>query len=352
MTSHSIGVTLAKVIGFRLYECKISEKNKRFVLSDEQAIKADYELIDYVESLLNEMYLNHAVCTGSSRTKGLSVEEYTRKNPENGDVCFILLEHKRKNNVIQIKVSYGKYGDRDFLVHSNGSSLDIRDKAPTKNFYIRLAFPPQQNTFYMVAEVHGRSQAGTELLERLTQYDYARHEFFAENGVTQTPWYRFRVTPLMDQQRLDDLVDNSEACSLSLKAHKIDAKGQREVDTLEINLSIESKVKQRVVQRQLLDWVRRFGRGEKITRQESAKEIVALLPTGTLSDSFECENGEIEIIENGKRTTISSDNLDRLFIYPVKAEDYGEIWSKAAQRLDIIAEAFKVDIPDIDVFDN
>lgn len=336
---------MSGIVAFRIYKCQVREKKARKV--DEDLQPAGMSVMDYLTELLADVYKNKKVFIGKPHIMNPDVGILSEKTPKLGDPFFVLLNYRQVGRVVEVEVSFGKYGDRDFIVHADNTYESIRDTAPTKDYLMRIAFPEDSSTFYMVTEIHGKSQAGQGLLDRLAMYDHMRYA--QDNVATEADtWLRYACTPIIDEQRLDNLTSNVDVLSMTLVARGLARDGQRESTPVRIFAKVEDIQTKKNLSSTLLDWFKK----KNLSRKDGAEAIRELMPAGVLTDDLDCEDGRIEFKENGKTTTISANEVDNIFTYPLpKGSTQVDLWREASDRLDIFSQTEQINIPRVDGLD-
>lgn len=335
---------MSGVVAFRIYKCQVKERKSRKAKEDLRP--AGKSVIDYISELLIDACSNNKVFVGNPHIFDVECESPSKKEPETGDPVFVLLNCRHVGRVIEVKVSFGRYGDRDFVVHADSTYQSIQDAAPTKDYLVRFSFPEDSSTFYMVTEIHGKSQAGQGLLNRLAMYDHVRCTQKSDAADDST-WIRYECTPVIDDERLNNLTNNIDVMSMTLIARSVAKNGQRESTPVQIVAKAGDVQTKKKLLGTLLNWFDK----RNLSRREGAKAIKALMPMGVLADNLDCEDGRIEFKENGKITTISADEVDSIFTYPLpEGTNREDLWKEASDRLEIFSQAEQINIPRVDGF--
>lgn len=266
-----------------------------------------------------------------------------------GYPCFCIEELRVVGNVIAATVDYGRYGEMPWLFDRAGHREDIRKKAASAQYEIRLVFPesnegePTKNVCFMACKMNGRSDQGKNLLQYIS-YIYLRSvSIISPQDSTETlptgEWYRFAITSVIDSGRFDDVLQAANPQEVTLEMHGADGFGQRNGRKITLTLSdIRPGWKIRVA-KVLRKWIRGSQKNLGMTAYDSAQDIAGLIskkdfpvPKKLLS------KGKIKYVENGKPKTVSADTADQLFVYPMpEGSTENEMWVSAGDRLSLIA---------------
>ena len=335
---------MAQKVAFRLFRVDT------FLGRGRKPIGADHsfggaELIDFVEEVLVELQNQTMIGKPASL---LHPKDFERRNPKGGDPYITVLRYRRRDRVIEAVVSSGHYGDRDYLVSSNGKSESIGDRATGNEFVVRLAFPEESSTFYMVSQIRGRSEAGTRLLDNIAYAYHLKISIVDGEGVIEKDaWYRFRSKPMIDAERFSAVTDETNVESLTLKSKGV-ANGRRIGEDITVTARLSKKGLKDAAMKILRQWIDNFSHNHDMHNKDGGKAVAAIFPEGYIKDNGEWDDGQITFSENNSSVTVSAETVGRLFTYTLpEGSSLQDLWNEADHRLKILSQAERINIPHV-----
>jgi hypothetical protein len=219
--------------------------------------------------------------------------------------------------VMTVSVETGKEADHDALVGRDGSHENIKKKAAVRRSSIVFDFPSRGSAALMISEVRGRSFAGELLLAWVTRTaQRATVSVDAKGNRKEEPWLNWRLKPQIDGERLDGILSGSAEHTIKLRRRGVSAKGSRasyDLELTQVGLKNTPISKVLDVLQAMAD---RRNKGTEFDRRAAAKkDVVGLVDTDVSGISF--DDAEVSFLEHGKRQTINSETIDRLFVYPI-----------------------------------
>ena len=335
---------MAQKVAFRLFRVDTFLGRGRKPIGADHAF-GGVELIDFVEKVLAELQDRTMIGKPASR---LQPEHFEQRIPISGDPYMILLGYRRRDRVIEAVVSSGHYGDRDNLVSSDGKSEPIRDRATGNEFVVRLSFPEESSTFYMVSQIRGRSEAGTRLLENIA-YAYHVKVSVIDGGVVieKDAWYRFRSKPMIDAERFSAVTDETNVESLTLKSKGI-VNGRRIGEDITVTARLSKKGLKDAAMKILRQWIDNFSHNHDMHNKDGGKAVAAIFPEGYIKDNGEWDDGQITFSENNSPVTVSAETVGRLFTYTLpEGSSLQDLWNEADHKLKILSQAEQINIPHV-----
>ena len=335
---------MAQKVAFRLFRVDTFLGRGRKPIGADHAF-GGVELIDFVEKVLAELQDRTMIGKPASR---LQPEHFEQRIPISGDPYIILLGYRRRDRVIEAVVSSGHYGDRDNLVSSEGKSEPIRDRATGNEFVVRLSFPEESSTFYMVSQIRGRSEAGTRLLENIA-YAYHLKVSVIDGGVVieKDAWYRFRSKPMIDAERFSAVTDETNVESLTLKSKGI-VNGRRIGEDITVTARLSKKGLKDAAMKILRQWIDNFSHNHDMHNKDGGKAVAAIFPEGYIKDNGEWDDGQITFSENNSPVTVSAETVGRLFTYTLpEGSSLQDLWNEADHKLKILSQAEQINIPHV-----
>lgn len=335
---------MAQKVAFRLFRVDTFLGRGRKPIGADHAF-GGVELIDFVEKVLAELQDRTMIGKPASR---LQPEHFEQRIPISGDPYMILLGYRRRDRVIEAVVSSGHYGDRDNLVSSDGKSEPIRDRATGNEFVVRLSFPEESSTFYMVSQIRGRSEAGTRLLENIA-YAYHLKVSVIDGGVVieKDAWYRLRSKPMIDAERFSAVTDETNVESLTLKSKGI-VNGRRIGEDVTVTARLSKKGLKDAAMKILRQWIDNFSHNHDMHNKDGGKAVAAIFPEGYIKDNGEWDDGQITFSENNSPVTVSAETVGRLFTYTLpEGSSLQDLWNEADHKLKILSQAEQINIPHV-----
>jgi hypothetical protein len=257
---------------------------------------------------------------------------------------FEVIDFSHADRVIEVSVETGKEADHDALVSRDGTHQEIKKKAAVRRATVLLIFPRSGDLALMVSEVRGRNYAGERLLQWLTRRaQRAAVSSEADGKRSEEPWLNWKMEPQIDGDRLDGILQASSDHSLKLRRRTKSSAGGRGSYDLELVQFGLKQTKPEQVLEMLAKWADRLGSGTELDRRKQAAEDVATLVGQPVGD-VDFDDGEISFKENGKTQTVTSESIDKLFVYPIGAKrpkPY-ELRVKAAPAVQRIAPALGI----------
>ncbi|MBD8218105.1 hypothetical protein IFU40_05570 [Microbacterium sp. CFBP 13617] len=260
---------------------------------------------------------------------------------EANDLPYLtILKVDREDRVIEILVETGREQDHDGIRTRDGQEEPIRRKAAVRRSWVVLAFPRKGDRALMVSEVRGRTFAGVELFELLTRTAQREKVRQDEKGnKTEDPWLNWKLTPCVDGDRLDGILNGSSDHAIKLRRNTVNAQGNRGSYDIElVQFGLKSTPIERLTQ-VILDMAHRKGSDtEEARRRAAAADVVTLVEPNV--GGVEFTDAEISFKENGKTQTVTSETVDKLFVYPIGSQRMKtamDLRSKAAPVVQRIA---------------
>lgn len=334
---------------FRLYMVHAYKNNAREPIKDGTLI-GQQSLMDFVISSLTRLQ-GHVI--SERPTLMLKPEHFiNRVDPQKGDPCFLLTDFTVYDRVIQARISKGHYGELNRIVDGvNDTSESIENKAATRDFWVRMAFPKDKNVFFMVTQMRGLSQGGSDLLHQISHQSVQAVSRLVEDDVVRTgDWYKLLEKPFVDENRYDSVLNESRVEKISLTRQGIDDTGQRNGGgKIHVEAVDSLRKDDRRPFEQLRSWFKVAEAGRKPDPHEGAKQVSQLFPPGLINGNQEWDEGSITIVEKGHPMTISTKSVERLFLYPVDGDTLDDLWTEANRKLQDASQGFGVHIPAIDI---
>lgn len=333
-------------VAFRLFKISVHKNNARKPLPDDVLMES-YTMFDLISRSLEK--LKGIVLRQSPKVNLDSSVFITQPNPKAGDPCFVISDFKTIfPEVLEVEIYKGAYGDLDFLVGQNGSLTNISDDAATRKYLVRIAFPANMNCCYIVAQMRGRSQAGTDLFSHIS---FELHKSAVtpdgQYGIKQVhDWYRLTPEPRVDPQRFSDAFGKADVESFELVKDGVGSNGTRTKEKYVIKYSKPSMSAQKTG----LDILGTLSRiaGHNTSYTPAINDIASIFPSWSAATATNWDDGLITFTENQKSTTISARSIAELFVYPLgEKATLRDLWSEANSRLAIIGEADSIIIPSI-----
>lgn len=345
---------------YRLYKVETKKCNDRKVMLTGQLDGQSMEDFMYTQMLKLKTPVARSA---SAFIKPEDLQPITNKDDLIGKPCFCVKDCKKIGNVLVASITFGRYGDKDWLYDKFGSPEDIREKAASNLYEVRLAFPehklnaPDHNVCYMACTVNGRSAQGKNLLQYISYIYHRSISEISNDDPTQTvasgEWYRFTATPVIDKNRFDSVLASAKPQKIELEMYSVSGFGSREKQKLTLTLSIVSASWRIRVNKVLKKWIKAVQNKSSLSRLQGAQDVAALMPKKDLQlPKKMLSKGEVTYEENGKSKTVSAETVDQLFIYPMPDKSTIEdLWVNAGDNLRLIAAADdgKYDLPALNV---
>lgn len=265
--------------------------------------------------------------------------------PQADDPCFCVMDVQRDRTypMLQIRMVYGRYGEKDYLIDPQGVTSPINNDAAVDTYTLRLAFTGQNNEFHIVSPMKGRRHGALYLLSYLAYADRCANE---PNGQV---WYKYEPTPEIDPNRLHDIKINGKPQAVTLKMKTSSAMGVQRLNPVTIRMETKTVQAKRSAKAMLLSW---FSHPNKLSAQGCARDIQQAFGQDLYADPNAIwDDAGIIIEENDKSTTITAKTIDALFIYPLgTGATMHDLWTDAARKISDICRQGNIYIPDIATF--
>ena len=227
-------------------------------------------------------------------------------------------------NRIDGDLHFGAEGDFPSLSEQDDSTgqwqnTPMSKRAPVRPYRVHFLIPPSGTAGFMVAETVGRVCAGAHLLKILntTSHNDLAYERGEETRQT-SGWVRWRATPAVDDQRLENFIEEMRGAKLRLSRESRLGSGGVDTGAVTIEQDISEVAPTRI--RALVDaWVRSSQKPHVQTKSKLQRlgARTAGVFFGELIDSGEFDSAEISAQEKGRTQRLAPESLDRLFEYPI-----------------------------------
>lgn len=315
-----IGQAMAAVYGFRIHtmEPHVQRSQEYLQIEDVSAAGGEVDAFDQIRKELLDLQ--------SDATQiGYPTYYVSKENEDERDArlknkempYFQVMKVDVTGRVIEVTVETGKEADHDALVSRDGTHEPIKNKAAVRRSTVILIFPKKGSMALMVSEVRGRNYAGELLIEWLTRRaQRAVVSVDAKNNRKEDPWLNWKLTPQIDGQRLDGILNGSADHTLRLKRRTVTPAGTRASYDLELVQFGLKKSPLSSLVKVLTDMAARAGKGTADHRRaEATKDVISLVDANVAGLDF--TDAELSFKENGKTQTVNSETIEQLFVYPL-----------------------------------
>ncbi len=233
---------------------------------------------------------------------------------------FTLLDVKRIGRTLELIVETGKEADHDGLRARDGSTESLKRKAAIRRSVVLLHFPKKGREAFMVSETRGRTWTGELVIQWMTRTAQRASVVKDSEGIRkeEAPWLGWKITPRIDGQRLDGILNGSSEHTLRLRRQAVNPQGTRTSYDLEL---VQFGLKKTPIQK-VLDVLMAMAERknedagtEAKRRAAAAADVLTLIEPDVGGVGF--NDGEVSFLERGKRQTINAETVDQLFIYPL-----------------------------------
>jgi len=255
----------------------------------------------------------------------------------------------RQANRLAVSVEYGREGDYEILLSQDGSDpIPLKGKATARRFRVWFYFPVSGANAFMVSETKGRTHAGRPLVHWLrVKNQRAAVTFDTDGARTELPWARWDLTETLDENRIDEVLQESSEHSITLRRRSIDTANNRHRGELKLTQQGVPLSKTDDLKAIIKGWWTNRSKGkEPEVRKEAAAHLGTLIGVSDASTSLDFNDGEITFLEKNKVQTISPSSIERLFVYPLgeKVPSDADLLVAAVNVLRPVAEDLKIDI--------
>lgn len=255
----------------------------------------------------------------------LKLSRYYVENPAEDDdakvICLVSVT--RSGNRLDFEFKWGKKGSHDEALRKDGEEdIPLDGTAPSNRYYASLYFPADAKgtTAILVAEARGRTNVGPNLLK----YIACLMEEHADNSFTdegKTRWWNFTVRSISDSERLKQQLQAGELQRVTLKKYTTDPLKGRPIIDMEFNQHIfDAKAEANVMEAGLawLGYAEKYG---KAIESEVAVKSLGQYVTDEVKDVDWDTGSFVFESPDGKNTTITPENLNAFFIYPLQRKN-------------------------------
>lgn len=344
---------------YRLYKVEVRRCNERKAMLEGKL--AGQSMADFMYNQMQE--LSHpqmrepsVVIAPEDLQPNASIDDIS------GKPCFCVKDCRRFGDVLVASVAYGRYGEMEWLFDRSGRTEDIREKAASSLYEVRIAFPrtsqgeTDKNVCYMACKMNGRSEQGRNLLQYIS---YVHHRSISkvppdnpEVTVPDGEWYKFVATPVIDPNRFDAVIASAQPQKITLEMRSADGFGSRASQSMALTVSDINLAWRFRVGKILKKWIKAVQRGLSLGKPQAAQDLAKLIPKGMSIPKKMLRNGAITYEENGHTKTVNAETVDQLFVYPMPdGSTASDLWTNAGDNLQLIASAdeYHCDIPAINV---
>lgn len=189
-------------------------------------------------------------------------------------------------------------------------------RAPVRPYRVWFHIPPKGAAGIVVAESIGRVNAGQHLVKILNSISH--NDLCYATGVADrqsTGWLRWRITPAVDDQRLESFIKEMHGGKIRLTRNSRTGAGARSTGAMTIEQDI-SDMSPDLLRALVRSWERNSKRRhDKAVLQRLGARTAGVF-FGDLFDSSEFDSAELVADEHGQNQRVSPEALDRLFEYP------------------------------------
>ncbi|WP_157480212.1 hypothetical protein [Leifsonia sp. Root227] len=300
------------------------------------------EIARHLRTLQDKLLFGAAVYQNSPDDLDLP-EDVTKKYP------YVRVKTvARDGERVMVRVEYGREGDYEVLLSSDGSQdIQLKGKATARTFRIWFIAPETGSDGFVVSETLGRTYAAQVLVHWLRVLNQRESVSFNEAGDREEdPFVRWHLVEAFDGHRVDDILNDSKDHSITLRRRSSDSGANRHRG--ELKLTQQGVPVSRVddlkgIIRQW--WEDRNAKSLDKTRA-AARDLGTLIGASDATDKLEFNDGEITFLEKNKTQTISPNTIERLFVYPLgeRSPSDKELLATALETLGPIAEDLKIEI--------
>lgn len=351
---------MSDLLLYRLYKVETRKCNDRKVMLTGQL--AGQSMEDFIYTQMIEL-MTPVMRRASAFIKPEDLQPITDEENLKGTPCFCVKDCRKIGKVLVASITFGHYGDKDWLYDRFGEPENISQKAASSLYEVRMAFPetkqnePDKNVCYMACTVNGRSAQGENLLQYISYRYHLSISKVSKDNPSETiatgEWYRFSATPVIDRNRFDSVMASAKPRKIELEMHSVSGFGSRESQKLTLTVSSVSAAWRIRVNKVLKKWIKAVQKKSSLSRLQGAQDVAALMPKDGLQlPKKMINNGGITYEENGKIKTVTAETVDQLFIYPMSdGSTIEDLWKDAGNNLRLIAAADdgKYDLPALNV---
>lgn len=347
-------------LSYRLFKVEVKRYREHETMLEGQL--AGRSMADFMYNQMQELE-QPQMREPSIDIKAADLQPNANINDISGKPCFCVKECSRSDGVLVASIAYGRYGEMQWLFDRTGEPEDIREKAASSIYEVRIAFPrtrqgeTDKNVCYMACKMNGRSEQGRNLLQYIS---YVHHRSISEvsqddpeETVSDGVWYTFEATPVIDPNRFNAVIATAQPQKITLEMRSVDGFGNRASQSMALTVSDINPAWRFRVGKILKKWIKAVQRGVSLGKQQAAQDLAELIPKGGMSIPKKMlRNGAITYEENGHTKTVNAETVDRLFVYPMPdGSTANDLWTNAGDNLQLIASSdeYPCDIPAINV---
>ncbi|MEW1866354.1 hypothetical protein AB0399_39285 [Streptomyces sp. NPDC088194] len=221
-----------------------------------------------------------------------------------------------EGNTLRGRLWSGKIGSHEKALGEDADSdSDIKEKAASNIFRFIFAFPDDGNLGILAMETISRSCPAPFLARWLQKK--SRDE--ASQTSPSNRWWRIKVAPLADEERLEEMIREGLAQKLVLVKNTITAGSTREVREIEIKGSLAVSGKLDQVVQVVQGWRRRYKESENseatpVSTAQGVQELAAIM--GPEIANLDLDDGWVEIEDpDGQIKRVRPGQMADVFTY-------------------------------------
>lgn len=294
--------------GYRLFKFQVFRGNRRTPVN-----LADFNgetCLKIADRLLGA--LSNETATGIPTEHG---QEEVEETGHFGKPALRVNSIEVVDNTLRATVWAGKFGSHEKAIGDAGEDdADIINKAASNRHQVIMAFPDSEDSGIMAVETIGRSCPAFLLVKWLSRK--SRDE--ATQGDTEGPWCRIAITPLADENRLEEMINEGHAQRLVLVKHSVTAASTRESKDVEITASLAVSGRMDKAVQLIRRWYQDSkAPGEHVdieAKTDGLRKLAAIV--GPEVANMDIDDGWIEIEDpDGQVKRLKPDQMAEIFTY-------------------------------------
>lgn len=282
---------------------------------------------------------------GDFEDEGDDLVRASRKHP-----YLVVRDVQREGNRVEVQVEYGREGDYEILLSSDGSeTIEMKGRAAARRYRVWFIFPERQTegkTGFVISETRGRTHAATALVHWLRVQNQRAVSRVTDGNLQEGDWVRWHTVEAFDPHRLDDVLSESSSHQITLRRKTVDAAGDRRGGALKLTQQGIPVSKVRDLKAIIQNWWETRNDRSLERRRSAARDLGVLLGMSDEASTLGFNDGEISFQEMNKTQTISPNTIERLYVYPLgeRPQSKNEILTAAFETLRGIAPALDVEV--------